>query len=331
MIMNTPQNPQNTESPQNNNDDPIAGLRPSNMASGSNRPDPVFDVSTEDFEDKVLKKSMEIPVIVDFWAPWCGPCKQLTPMLEEEVRKAGGKVLLAKVNMDENADLARALQIQSVPTIYAFYQGQPVTGFAGAKPQSEIRSLIQSLMQHAGGQQGESDIDIEAELSNAAAVLAQGDIQTAAQIYSLILQQDENNARAFSGLVRAYLRAGNTEAAKTLLDQAPDEIQKDPAFAEAQTAYDLAIETANEDPDRLARQLETSPQDLDTRYKLANVLFQTGQSEEAIDHLIEIIRQNREWEDNKAREKLLKFFEALGPQDPATIKGRRRLSSVLFS
>ena len=298
---------------------------------GTIGPDPVFDVTAEDFEDKVLKKSMETPVIVDFWAPWCGPCKTLTPLLEDEVRKTDGKVLLAKVNMDDNQELGQALQIQSIPTIYAFYQGQPVTGFAGAKPKSEIQSLIRQLVQMAGQQTGEQQIDIDGALAEAAQALADKDFQTAGGIYSAILQHDDQNAKAFCGLVRTQIAAGEVDNAAALVEQAPDAIKEDPAFTEVKTALELARESGGEDTGALEKRLEDNPDDLDTRYALSTALFHDGRTAEAIDHLIAIISKDREWEDGNAKDQLLKFFEALGPQDPNTISGRRKLSSVLFS
>lgn len=307
------------------------------IGGNNNAPDPggstdgiIIDVGTTDFEEKVIKTSMQTPVIVDFWAPWCGPCKTLTPILEDEVKKAGGKVILAKVNMDDNQDLAQALQIQSIPTIYAFFQGQPVTGFAGAKPQSEIRGLVQELVKMAGAKGGQG-VDIDQALSDAAKALSEKDFQTAMGLFSAVLQHDETNARAFAGLVRVYISLGQLKQARHLIEQAPDDIAKDPAFAEAQTALELAEQGGGANTAKLERKLAAEPEDHDTRFNLANGLYQDGRTEEAIDHLIEIIRRDREWQDGKAREQLLKFFEALGAQDPVTMQGRRKLSSVLFS
>jgi len=291
----------------------------------------IFDVSTPEFEAKVVAASMEKPVLVDFWAPWCGPCKQLGPVLEQAVNDAGGKVLLAKINIDDNQELAQALRIQSVPTVYAFFQGQPVTAFAGAQPASQIKSLIDQLVK-LSQQAKPGALDIPQALSQAAALLAANQPAEAQGLYAAVLEQDESNAPAYAGIVRTLLAADEIEAARGMIDHAPDAMKSDPAVAAARAA----VELAEKRPDDKAlaefrRRLETNPDDHAARHDLAVALFAGGQKEAAIDALLEIIRRNRAWEDEKARLQLLQFFEALGPADPLTLSGRRKLSSILFS
>lgn len=290
----------------------------------------IFDVTTADFQAAVLEKSLEIPVIADFWAPWCGPCKQLIPALEQAVQAAGGKVLLAKINIDESPDLAQALRIQSVPTVYAFFQGRPVDAFTGARPVSEIKVFIEKLAKLALSAAPDA-LDIPATLLAAAQALAAGDAAGAQALYAEILSQDRENVDAWAGLVRTFVAAGQPEQAQGLIDSVPDSVAKDPRFEAARTALALAQQKpaagVKELEDRLARNAE----DHAARFDLAMALFSGGFRAEAVDALIEIIRRNRAWEDEKARKQLLQFFEAWGPADPATIAGRRKLSSALFS
>ena len=291
----------------------------------------IFDATVKDFERAVMQASLETPVLVDFWAPWCGPCKQLGPMLEQAVREAGGKVLLARVNIDENPELAQAFKVQSVPTVYALFAGQPVTGFTGARPLSEIKMLIDQLVKLA--QQGKPGaIDIPASLIQAAQLLARGDFGAAQELYVRVLGQDEKNVQAYVGLIRTLIAAGALDQARQMADEAPEGIAADPQFAAARTALELV---ENKPDDRavlaLAGRVEKDPADHQARFELAQALFSAGKREEAIDALIEIIRRNRAWEDEKARKELLKFFEAMGPSDPQTMAGRRKLSAILFS
>jgi putative thioredoxin len=299
-------------------------------------PGPIFDVTVEDFETKVVTASMTIPVLVDFWAPWCGPCKQLTPVLEQAVKDAKGKVLLAKINIDDNPELAQALRVQSVPTVYAFFQGQPVTAFAGARPASEIKALIDQLTQlagEAGGMAAGVDLlDIPAALAQAAALLADNKLPEAQNLYIDILQQEENNAPAYAGLIRTMLASGNLEQAQAMVEDASEPVKADPVFAAARTALELAQKRPDSKAlDALKQKLAADETDLQARFDLGAALFANGESEAAIDHMLEIVRRNRSWEEDKARLELLKFLEALGFADPIAAAGRRKLSSILFS
>lgn len=290
----------------------------------------IFDVTTADFQAKVFQASVEKPVIVDFWAPWCGPCKQMMPLLEEAVRAAGGAVVMAKVNIDQNPDLAQALRIQSVPTVYAFFQGRPVDGFTGAQSASHLKAFVEALVKMARA--GAPDaIDVPAALKQAAACLAGGDPATAQAIYGEILAQDETNVAAWVGLVRTFIAAGQVEQARGFIDAAPESVAKNPEFEAARTALSLAqakpAVSVKDLEDRLAR----NPDDHAARFDLAMALFAGEYRAEAVDALIEIISRNREWEEEKARKQLLQFFEAWGPADPASLAGRRRLSTALFS
>lgn len=290
----------------------------------------VFDVTTADFQVRVLQASLEKPVIVDFWAPWCGPCKQLGPLLEEAVRAAGGSVVMAKVNIDASPDLAQALRIQSVPTVYAFFQGRPVDAFTGAQPASQIKAFVDALIKMARA--GAPDaLDVPATLKQAAQTLAEGDPATAQALYAEILAQEPENVEAWVGMVRTFLAAGQIEQARGFIDAAPEAVSKHPGFEAARTALALAQARPATPVKDLEARVLANPDDHAARFELAMGLFAGEYRTEAVDALVTIISRNRSWEDDKARKQLLQFFEAWGPSDPATIAGRRRLSTVLFS
>jgi putative thioredoxin len=287
----------------------------------------IKDGSIETFAADVIETSMTMPVLVDFWAPWCGPCKQLTPVLEKVVKQAGGKVRLVKINIDENPEIAQQLRIQSVPTVYAFVGGQPVTGFAGAQPESQVKALVERLL---GG--APVDEEAEADLEAAKAAADEGDTTTAAAIYNAILRDDPANAEAIGGLARCLVSAGKLDEATAWLDKAPKEAATHAAVVGARAALQIARESGDlGDPKALAARLEADAQDHDARYGLATILFLRGQVEPAMEHLCRIVKADRSWGDDRARQQMVRFFEALGPKDPATLKGRRMLSAVLFS
>tara|TARA_R110001592_G_scaffold3525_25_gene20119 strand:+ start:25638 stop:26576 length:939 start_codon:yes stop_codon:yes gene_type:complete len=290
----------------------------------------IFDVGTQDFEQRVMAASMQVPVIVDFWAPWCGPCKQLMPVLEKVVMAAGGQVLLAKVNLDENPELAQALRVQSVPTVFGFFQGQPVDAFMGVQPETKINEFVQKLIAAAKGAQPDA-INIPEALKTAGETLAQDDAQTAHAIYAQILQQDALNAEAYVGMVRCFISIGQMEQAEAMVQNAPEEISKTSAFMEARSALELAQNIPGGAVGDFKARIKADENDHQARIDLAYALFAAGQKEEATEALLESIEMDREWNDGAARTELLTLFSAMGGADPITLKARRRLSSILFS
>ena len=290
----------------------------------------VFDVGMDDFENRVIASSMEKPVIVDFWAPWCGPCKQLMPILERAVQAANGEVLLAKVNLDENQQLAAALRVQSVPTVFAFLGGRPVDAFQGVQPESSVQAFIDKLIKAARENQPGA-IDIAEVLKIAAEALASGDLQKAQAAYAQILQQDEKNAPAYAGMIRTFVSAGMQEQAQGLIDSAPEEVAKDGEFTAACTALEMSKKSGDIDLISLQKAVEKAPEDRQAQINLAEGLFALGQQDRAIEILLESIAADLEWNDQAARKALLKCFEALGHSDPLTIAGRKKLSRLLFS
>mgnify|MGYP003572939269 FL=1 len=287
----------------------------------------IKDGSLESFARDVIQESMRQPLLVDFWAPWCGPCKQLTPVLEKVVKQAGGKVKLVKIDIDQNPELAQQLRVQSVPTVYAFLQGQPVTGFAGAQPESQIKALVEKLV---GGPLGPADTDTQ--LSAAKDALDAGELEVAGDLFGAVLEQEEANPEALGGLARVLLASGQSAEAEALLEQVPSNLASHAAISGAKAALELAKEAGTlGDPTVLLARIESNPDDHDARHELATALFLRGQIEAAMDHLCQIVKRDREWREDGARKQLVTFFNALGPTHPQTVRGRRMLSTVLFS
>ena len=288
----------------------------------------IKDTTTQGFRQDVIAESRNQPVLIDFWAPWCGPCKQLTPRLEAAVRKAGGKVKLVKMNIDEHPSIPGQMGVQSIPAVVAFHNGQPVDGFMGAVPDSQIEEFIAKL---AGPSSNAQDEALEQALEAAAAAREGGDLNRAAQIYQMILQQVPDNAPAYAGLAGMLLDAGETEQAKQMVAQAPEGIAGSPEIASIKAQLELAEKVAGlGDPAEMERKLAADPADHDTRFDLAQLKNATGDREAAADLLLDIMKADREWREDGARLELLKFFEAWGPTDPATVKARRKLSALLF-
>ena len=289
----------------------------------------IIDGSTASFAKDVIDASRDKPVIVDFWAPWCGPCKQLGPALEKVVTGAKGAVKLVKINIDENQALAQQLRIQSIPAVYAFFQGRPVDGFMGAVPESQVKQFVERLVQAAGG---DASGGLNEVLEHAKAALAAGDMALATQIYTEVLQVEPANAEAIAGMARIRLQANDIPGARGMLANVPKEIANHAEIVAARSAIDLAEQAQSAGPvNELKAKVEANPKDHQSRYDLAMALYAGGQREEAVEQLLDLVRRDRKWNDEAARKQLVKFFEALGPMDPLTIDARKRLSSILFS
>lgn len=289
----------------------------------------IKDTTTQTFAADVLDASMETPVIVDFWAPWCGPCKQLTPVLEKVVTQAAGKVRLVKMNIDEHPEVAQQLRVQSIPAVFAFKNGQPVDGFMGALPESQVKRFVEAL---SGG--ALEPTRAEQLLDAAAAAMEAGDTASAGQAYAAVLQEDRANPKAIAGLARCYLEMGDTARAGEVLGLAEGPLADDPDVKGARAALDLADAGPAEPAADLAplrARVEADPDDHQARIDLAVALNAAGARDEAADQLLESVRRDRKWNDEAARAQLLQFFEAWGPMDEATKSARRKLSSLLFS
>ncbi|WP_312524654.1 thioredoxin [Paracoccus sp. (in: a-proteobacteria)] len=289
--------------------------------------DMIKDVSEETFMEDVVQRSMEVPVIVDFWAPWCGPCKTLGPQLEAEVTKAKGRVAMVKVNVDENQMIASQLRVQSIPTVFAFYQGQPVDAFQGAIPPSQIKQFVEKLLALGGDDGG-----LGAALEAAEAMLDEGAAEDAAETFGAILGEEPENPQAWGGLIRAHLAAGKLAEAEQSLSQVPAAITSAGPVEAARAQLQLAQQAAQAGPlDELRAKVEADPKDHQARLDYATALHADGNVEEAINQLLESFRIDREWNEGAAKAQLITIFDALKPTDPLAQKGRRRMSSLIFS
>jgi putative thioredoxin len=286
----------------------------------------VKDTTTQAFVKDVIEESKRQPVLVDFWAPWCGPCKQLTPVLEKAVQAAKGKVKLVKMNIDDHPAIPGQMGIQSIPAVIAFVNGQPADGFMGALPESQVTAFLERLTKDRIG--GEAQDLLKA----ADAALAEGDAAGAAAMYSELLADEGDNVPALAGLARCYVETGALDQAKQTLAMIPEAKQNDAAVAAARAALELAEQSQNVGPvNELEQKVAANPLDHQARFDLALALNGKGQRAEALDHLVAIVKRDRKWNDDGARKQLVQFFEAWGPADEATIEGRRRLSSILFA
>ena len=288
--------------------------------------DLVSDTTTQTFMKDVIEESKKRPVLVDFWAEWCGPCKALTPVLEKVVRSAKGKVKLVKMNIDEHPTIPGQLGVQSIPAVFAFVNGQPADGFVGALPESQVQAFVDRLGGKAAG--GE----VADALKAAADLLAKGDATGAAEMYAQVLATEPESVPALAGLARSHVEAGNLQPARATLQLIPKGKENDPAVSAARAALELAEQASKAgDPSALEEKVKANPADFQARLDLAVALNAHGRREEALAQLLEIIRRDRKWNDDAARKQLIQFFEAWGHTDPQTVEGRRRLSSILFS
>jgi len=286
----------------------------------------IKDTTTQSFMQDVIEPSRTVPVLVDFWAPWCGPCKQLTPVLEKLVKAANGAVKLVKMNIDDYPEIAGQLGVQSIPAVFAFKNGQPVDGFMGALPESQLRSFIERI----AGKGAFAGSELEA----AQAALEAGDVNTAATGFAEALQRDSGNIDAIAGLARCYIATGDLTRAEQTLALAPSSKANAAPVASARAALELARKsaaTAGADLTQLTQAIERDPADLQARLNLALALNAKNNREGALDQLLDIIRRDRTWNDQAARKQLVEFFDAWGPADPMSVKGRQRLSSILFA
>jgi putative thioredoxin len=311
--------------------DQLIGGAPGAGPAGANAADLIKDSDQQKFAQDVLDASMQVPVIVDFWAPWCGPCKTLGPLIEKVVKEAKGAVKLVKIDIDTNQALAGQLRIQSIPAVYAFFQGRPVDGFVGAQPETQLKQFVQRLAKLGAAGAGPSPID-EA-LEQAEAAFAEGDYGAASAIFGQVLDHESDNAKAIAGLVRCSIATGDLAGAKEMMEGVTPELLKNPALSSAASQLELAEagQKAAGQTQQLQARIDANPKDFEARYDLAVAQFAAGEREAAIDQLLEIFKANKAWNEEAARKQLLKFFEAMGPTDPVTLAGRRKLSSLMFS
>ena len=289
----------------------------------------IKDVSEATFMQDVVEASKEKPVIVDFWAPWCGPCKTLGPQLEEAVNGANGAVTMAKVNIDENQMIAGQMQVQSIPTVFAFFNGQPVDGFQGAISASEIKAFVDRVVAANGG---EAESGLDSAVLSAEQMFEEGDIESAIETFSAILQEDTNNLKSNIGLIKCHLALGDLDQAEAILNGIPAEISQSPEVEPIHAQIQLAKQALDAGPINDLQQLvEKNPNDHEARFKLAQALHGSGQVEDAVDQLLELFKRDKEWNDEAAKSQLFVIFEALEPNNPIVLNGRRKLSSLIFA
>jgi len=287
--------------------------------------DLIKNTTTKDFMRDVIDASREVPVLVDFWAPWCGPCRQLTPLLEKAVRAAKGAVRLVKLNIDEHPQIPGQMGVQSIPAVFAFQDGRPIDGFVGALPEARIKAFVARLI-------GDESADTAADLESAEAALDAGDVNSAAQTFAEALQKDAENARATAGLAKCYIKTGDLVRAEQTLALVPPTKADSAPVASARASLELAKKAANAgDAEALRTKLVINPGDTQSRFDLALALNARGDRQGALDELLTIIRKDRAFNDDAARKQLLQLFDAWGVNDPATVSGRQRLSSLLFA
>lgn len=289
----------------------------------------VKDVTTASFQTDVIAASRDVPIIVDLWAPWCGPCKQLGPVLEKSVRALNGKVRMVKVNIDDNPEIAQALRVQSIPTVYAIYQGRPVDGFMGALPESQVKQFLQTILQKTGAGVDEG---LEEALAQAKHAIEEGQAAEAAAFLQQVIAEEAANPKVVALLARAKLALDDAAGALAVLDAAPAEIATHAELEAVRAAIDLAKQAEETGPlGELQSAVAANPADHQARFDLAMAQFAAGEREGAVDSLLEIVKRDRKWNEEAARKQLVKFFEAWGFDDPLSIEARRRLSGILFS
>jgi putative thioredoxin len=304
----------------------VFGLGKSGDAAQPAGGEVIKNTTAATFAKDVIEASRQVPVLVDFWAPWCAPCKQLTPIIEKIVRAQNGKVRMVKINVDENQTIASQLRVQSLPTVYAFRDGRPLDGFMGAQPESAVKAFVDRLL----GEEAATDAAAAVEAADKA--LEAGDLQGAAEVYAAVLQEDPQNVAALAGLAKCYLKSGDVARAEQTIGLVPPDKRETAAVASVRAALDLAKMAAKAgDTSKLEATVKAEPANHQARIDYAMALAAGGKKEQAVDQLLESIRRDRKWNEEAARKQLVQFFDAWGPKDAATLDGRRRLSSILFS